>query len=294
VAATIRPLDYDRDTPEVVRLLQTSLSAGKSAEWLRWKHQDNPAGVSPAFVAEMDGEIVGARFFLCWNFRRGSQVEPALRPVDTVTHPKARGQGIFKRLTLQGLEVVNPGQQKLIFNTPNGNSLPGYVKMGWQVYPRDYAYYYALLTYLSAPAIVRSQQPPESVGGQLAYPADALTTDKSYDFLAWRYRAGDYTFAHFGDRPGESLVYRIIRVKGVPALSVADHVGTPESLRPLVEAAAAAEGLRVIHFLDGAFARAEDWQLRLRRGSSLVAVRTPRPVEQLNLRLSAGDLESVL
>ncbi|MGW6914248.1 N-acetyltransferase family protein [Kitasatospora sp. NPDC054939] len=134
---TFRPL-ASPDVPAVLDLLTASLAGGptgtRSAAFFHWKHRDNPFGASPGLLAETpDGRLAGVRLFLRWQWRDGTggRVVEAVRPVDTATHPDFQGRGIFRRLTLDLLEKVS-GDAELVFNTPNGNSLPGYRKMGWQ------------------------------------------------------------------------------------------------------------------------------------------------------------------
>jgi hypothetical protein len=81
-------------------------------------------------VAELDGEIVGLRAFMRWRFVAGDRTIRAARAVDTVTHPDHQGKGIFSKLTKKAVEVLREDTD-LIFNTPNGQSGPGYLKMGW-------------------------------------------------------------------------------------------------------------------------------------------------------------------
>nr|WP_255519056.1 GNAT family N-acetyltransferase [Kitasatospora sp. SID7827] len=125
------------DVPAVLELLTASLAGGptgrRSAEFFDWKHRANPFGSSPGLVAVADGgRVVGVRLFLRWEWRDGAgRTVRAVRPVDTATHPDFRGRGIFRRLTTELLEQVS-GDTELVFNTPNGNSLPGYLKMGWR------------------------------------------------------------------------------------------------------------------------------------------------------------------
>ncbi|MFI9787551.1 GNAT family N-acetyltransferase [Kitasatospora sp. NPDC051984] len=125
------------DVPMVLELLTASLAGGptgrRSAEFFDWKHRANPFGSSPGLVAVApDGRIVGVRLFLRWSWlsARGREVA-AVRPVDTATHPDFQKRGIFRRLTMELLEQV-AGEAELVFNTPNGNSLPGYLRMGWR------------------------------------------------------------------------------------------------------------------------------------------------------------------
>jgi GNAT superfamily N-acetyltransferase len=125
------------DEPEVLTLLGASLAGGptgeRTADFFRWKHAANPFGRSPGLVAEADGRLVGLRVFLRWEFCAGGQPVPAVRAVDTATHPDYQGRGIFRRLTTELLDRLScePDGPQLVFNTPNGNSLPGYRKMGW-------------------------------------------------------------------------------------------------------------------------------------------------------------------
>jgi GNAT superfamily N-acetyltransferase len=103
----------------------------RTREFWNWKHVANPFGPSYALAAEADGRLVGLRLFLRWRFRCDGREIPAVRAVDTVTHPDWRGRGIFSRLTRELLERVEEDGVALVFNTPNAASRAGYLKMGW-------------------------------------------------------------------------------------------------------------------------------------------------------------------
>jgi GNAT superfamily N-acetyltransferase len=51
--------------------------------------------------------------------------------VDTATHPDWRGRGIFSQLTTRLVEQMRREGASFIYNTPNAQSMPGYLKMGW-------------------------------------------------------------------------------------------------------------------------------------------------------------------
>ncbi|MBF8964227.1 GNAT family N-acetyltransferase [Pontibacter sp. FD36] len=124
----------EADIPAIVELLKSSLGEGmiqKSERLWNWKHVKNPHGASPVLVAEADGQVVGVRAFLRWQWQYKGQVLQAIRAVDTATHPDFQGKGIFKKLTLQGLEDAKAAGIDLVYNTPNESSKPGYLKMGW-------------------------------------------------------------------------------------------------------------------------------------------------------------------
>lgn len=122
------------DEPAVLGLLEAALQGGpvgrRTPDFFRWKHEHNPFGRSFRIVAENAGEIIGFRSFLRWQFTDGARTVRAVRAVDTATHPDHQGQGVFRRLTLDALDELR-SETDLVFNTPNGRSGPGYLKMGW-------------------------------------------------------------------------------------------------------------------------------------------------------------------
>jgi GNAT superfamily N-acetyltransferase len=131
----VRPFE-PTDQPAVIALLMSSMGGGPAGvitdEFFRWKHQDNPFGISPGLVALHDDQVVGVRLFLRWELQADDRRLRAVRAVDTATHPSFQGHGIFRRLTLDLLhQLESAGEVDLVFNTPNASSRPGYLKMGW-------------------------------------------------------------------------------------------------------------------------------------------------------------------
>jgi hypothetical protein len=129
----------DADVPEVVELLKTSLGEGaipRSIEFWKWKHCASPFGRSPFWVAELKSRIVGVRVFLRWTWRIGAENVRSVRAVDTATHPDFQGKGIFRTLTLRGVDELSRQGVAFAFNTPNARSRPGYLKMGWSTVGR--------------------------------------------------------------------------------------------------------------------------------------------------------------
>lgn len=123
------------DIPQILKVLKASLgetSSKKTEEVWRYKHIDNPFGESLVLVAEEEKNIIGVRAFMRWKWQRGEEVFSAFRAVDTATHPEHQGKGIFKKLTLRALEIGKERGDHFVFNTPNDQSKPGYLKMGWE------------------------------------------------------------------------------------------------------------------------------------------------------------------
>jgi N-acetylglutamate synthase-like GNAT family acetyltransferase len=123
------------DVPHIVSLLKKSLGESlmpKSEQYWIWKHIRNPFGVSPVLVAEENNTLIGVRAFMCWQWTRQGKILRAIRAVDTATHPDHQGKGIFKKLTLKLVDTCKNDGVDFVFNSPNSQSKPGYLKMGWE------------------------------------------------------------------------------------------------------------------------------------------------------------------
>ncbi len=122
------------DRTDVLALLRVSLGWTDENEFDRfftWKHEQSPFGPSPGWVATVGRDIVGFRTLLPWRFDFGGRTMHAVRAVDTATHPEHRGRGIFRALTMGALDDLATDGVDFVFNTPNAQSRPGYLKMGW-------------------------------------------------------------------------------------------------------------------------------------------------------------------
>lgn len=202
----VRPYGDD-DEDAVLVLLAGSLGwlpDDDHRAFFRWKHLQNPAGRSAMWVAEEAGRVVGFRSMLRWRFCLDGEPVRAVRAVDTATAPESRGSGIFRQLTMHAVDQLRDEGVAFVFNTPNEQSRPGYLKMGWVELGRAPA----ALRPSGAGGIVRmvrSRTPAElrSVPTTAGVPAeDALarwpeppparagvTTDRSSAYLRWRYGA---------------------------------------------------------------------------------------------------------
>lgn len=136
---TIRPYQPDA-IPALLALTQTTLgNAGavrKTATFWQWKHQHNPFGQSfGVYTWDEERQIAtGLRVLLRWQFcAPNGRIYHAVRAVDTATHPDYQRRGIFSILTRQAIADLTIEGVDFIYNTPNQKSLPGYLKMGWQV-----------------------------------------------------------------------------------------------------------------------------------------------------------------
>lgn len=123
------------DIKDIVEVLKASLGEEKlslSEEIWNYKHFSNPFGESIVLLAEENTKIIGVRAFMKWQWQSKNKIFSSLRAVDTATHPDFQGRGIFKNLTLKAVEVAKDSGNHLVFNTPNDQSRPGYLRMGWK------------------------------------------------------------------------------------------------------------------------------------------------------------------
>lgn len=253
-----------RDLPAVLELLRVSFGdAGirwTEAVW-RWKHLENPFGVSPGLLAISGDRPVALRLFLRWRFLdQEGAVVPAVRAVDTVTHPDWRGRGLFTRLTRELLQEIETEGVRLVFNTPNPRSRPGYLKMGWRKAGRVPLLLRVVRPWRLARALTATWESPlpdlsrfPMVTGHLEAPetgelvrapapAPRLTTDRCTDYLRWRYARprsipGLGYYALWDESAGAraGLIFRARRRRGLSEIDIA------EILMPKVPVSAAVD-----------------------------------------------------
>jgi len=91
------------------------------------KYLCNIFGDSLIVLAYIDNKCVAARSF--WKNEIDHQ--PAYQPCDTGVLEETRGHGLFKKMTLEGLDMLD--SSAMIFNFPNDNSYNAYRKLGWEL-----------------------------------------------------------------------------------------------------------------------------------------------------------------
>jgi GNAT superfamily N-acetyltransferase len=292
--ATIAPLGSEQevvirrvtraDVPQMLELVRLTLGEGsvpRTEAFWRWKHEQNPFGLSPAMVAEAQGRIVSLRIFLRWRWRYGQRTLAAVRPVDTATHPDWRRRGLFERLTRELLQVVKAEGVALVFNTPNATSGRGYKKLGWRIVGRPTIWVrpvrpVRLLRELTRREELRGLEEavepfvrastailtsPDLVGflKRTTRSMFRLMTDADAAYLAWRYHdcpGLPYGAAgSFDTGSGALVVFRRARRQGLRELRlcdlfVAEDMASRSKMRDVIQ------GLLAEHDVDLATARA--------------------------------------
>ncbi len=214
---TVDGMDASASIDDIVALGSRSLGwvgDERDRAFFAWKHLENPFGTSPAWGARDGDRLVAFRTLLRWELVRGDATLRLVRAVDTATDPDYQGKGLFRTLTTRAIDELTSTGMDAVFNTPNDQSRPGYLKMGWVELGRP-----TLLVQPSSPVVLarmlRARVPAAKWSAPVAYgvpvtevvselrPVDVgpWATSRTAEHLAWRYGF-------------EPLHYRAIEVRG--------------------------------------------------------------------------------
>ena len=222
------------DQAQVLDLLRTALGETdllqRTPELFAWKHLDNPFGRSIMLVAEDDDGIVGFRAFMRWELlTRDGEVLKCVRPVDTATHPRARRQGIFRRLSQDAVDMARHEGVHLVFNTPNPRSGAGYLSMGWMEVGRIGVMVRPLLGGWRREGWVEAQGSSPWSGRSLPdRPPRGLRTRRTEEYATWRYGAHPTACYQPVEAGTAVAVVRDNRRRGRQELVVSDLYGEGE------------------------------------------------------------------
>lgn len=135
---TITEIKEDSDMEEIISVYKSVFQGSASTfteDWIKWKYYEFLDGrKSVLLVARNDeGRVIGIRGFIPFPFvdNEGNRYL-GYQSVDSAIAKEYRGQGLFRKLNLRALEIAKERQGAFVFNFPNDNSLPGYLKMGWE------------------------------------------------------------------------------------------------------------------------------------------------------------------
>lgn len=281
-----REIDYETDIEEIIILIKKGLDKNYTEEFFKWKHIDNPFGKSYGLLAIDNGTIIGLRMFMFWEFKKkdDKHLIRAIRPVDTVVHIDYRGKGLFKKLTLKGLEACN-GKYDLIFNTPNENSLPGYLKMGWEK-AKSCNFKIGLIF----PSISKFNISFGSYNCIDFYQCDNWSTVKSKAYFDWRYCNSDYKITSYKNA---SIIYNIAKKKFQNQIIIQEAVGNSYDIKTLFKQIAKIEkSILFYYYADQNIDKIFKWNNV--RKKSVVVFRDDSLNIGNSIDFSLGDLEGKL
>jgi hypothetical protein len=285
-----RQINYKKDITEVVELIKANLDPNFTVDFFRWKHLQNPFGESYGLLALLDGKIVGLRMFMFWNFYNGYHQEwiKGIRPVDTVVDKSARGKGLFKKLTLQGLEDCND-KYDIIFNTPNDNSLPGYIKMGWEKCDSTRNFELGIINILGNRITIESPEIDYTPSFNDNF--DQWITDKSNRFLKWRYQDSQYKIAK---AQSNYIIYSISKFSILNQIIIHEIYGNAEGLDLLLQSLGAKLNTPLVYHYKNSDTSHLSFVKSIFRKKSVVVLKNDKSNIGSSLNFSLGDLEGKL
>jgi len=291
---TFRDINYTVDIPEIIGLIKLGLSDKNTVNSFLWKHKENPFGISVGLLACDEEEIVGVRMFMFWEFRKGEKIVKAIRPVDTIIHPNYRGKGLFKKLTLEGLKICK-NEYDLVFNTPNKNSFPGYIKMGWVSYGGRLNFKAAFVFPFSRNNIALERIPLKLIDiNDLKLEYNQFRTHLTNDYLHWRYIDAVYKSVSISCEGKKSIIiYRIEKIKGIKILIINEIFGEFQNKIQAIRQLVSKENAFLIYYLENKFSKL-DFVLSMNKGDAVVVYREDHFNIIEGISFSSGDLEGRL
>ena len=257
-------LATDRDKPQILQLLHTVFDEQQHFDWkrdekyLQWKYDSNIFGKTHLHIAEYNGEIVSSCALWPWNFICRGEVVKAYQPCDTMVHPEYQGKGIFSKVNLNRISLAQDERTPFLFNFPNNNSLPGYLKLGW-----DYFINIEWLVKLLKPSNVlinfrdKSKSVPQKIDNDhkiniedcntiaekyLTYDG-IIQTYRQKEFFRWRYE--EHPFFKYGmvtaqkSRKSAGAIFMVNAKNKIREMIVVDVFGanqlTPELFRMITK-----------------------------------------------------------
>ena len=229
----------EADLPGILDLARASLDwddDDRHDAFFTWKHLENPVGPSPMWVAgrrRVDRRlphvpavgVVPSRRLHCQRRSGGRHRD----------HPDHQGRGLFTALTMGALDELTAEGVDFVFNTPNDQSRPGYLKMGWQVIGRPpvrvrprglrglrrLARARVPAEKWSEPAAFGHPASEVFAGGELVgvtdtLATDTLTTNRTPAYFRWRYGFAPlhYRVVHRGDTLADGFAVVRLRRRG--------------------------------------------------------------------------------
>jgi hypothetical protein len=289
----ITKIDYEKDLNETVKLIQKGLDSSYSNSFFNWKHLDNPYGKSYGLVARERDKIVGLRMFMYWDFfcyKQNKKIK-AIRPVDTVVGQEQRGKGLFKRLTLQGLEDCKQ-EYDLIFNTPNNKSLPGYLKMGWEEIVETPSFKLGALYPYKNQLSLKYVEIEEI--NLIKETQCTCQTNWNNDFLNWRYKSDDYKKVIFENDSTHFLVYKISSIKRIKMIVIYEISGKRENFSTMLHSLAAQLKIYLVYYLDKKNLGDLKLLKSIKRYKPVIVYKDDIKNVSSDLQFSLGDLEGKL
>jgi GNAT superfamily N-acetyltransferase len=118
-----------------VELFSVCFPAAKNLtrEYLAWLYRDNPCGRVIGMDAYVEGELAAHYACIPSEIELHGVTVRSLLSLNTATHPKYQGKGLFTKLAGMTYELGLRRGYTVVYGVANANSTPGFVrKLGFQ------------------------------------------------------------------------------------------------------------------------------------------------------------------
>jgi GNAT superfamily N-acetyltransferase len=221
---------------EFLGLMREVYGEAMSAEVFDWFFERNPAGGRILSAAEEDGRVLGVLAMSPARAQVDGREQPVAFAVHAVTHPAARGKGVFSRLELRNEERAAAAGARLALGFTNPMAGPILVgKLGWRDLYRMRLWARPLVgrgRRETAGTLDRFGQRHEAAWRAVAARwGNCLVRDAAH--LNWRYLDAPKPYVAFDSPRGYAVLGRATH-RGVRAAVVCDLVGPAREARALV------------------------------------------------------------
>jgi GNAT superfamily N-acetyltransferase len=103
------------------------------ASYLQWQYVDNPHGRVIGYDAYAGDELAAHYAIIPRRYRLGTQIFEAALSVNTATHPRHQGKGLFTKLAAATYERAAQRGFRFVVGAANANSVGGFTrKLGFE------------------------------------------------------------------------------------------------------------------------------------------------------------------
>nr|WP_198012039.1 GNAT family N-acetyltransferase [Gillisia sp. CAL575] len=276
-------------------LINDNLDPLYTKELILWKHLHNPFGKSIAMVAVIDAKIVGVVFYMRYNFENNKgKIVKTIRPLDVCTASSQRGKGIFKILLQKCLETAK--DYDLLFSTPNKNSYPEFIKLGWSALKDQYYFKVGIISPLNFGRSLKLSEVDLSINvSRSQNNHNYLVTANSLEFIKWRYKDSDYNIKQFIiDGSMNMIVYRVEKLKGIKTIILCDYMGDETIINEAVKSISRLENIFVLYCLNNSITKNIKFIWSKKQGDAIMIYKENNCNFNDNISISLGDIEARL
>ena len=235
--------------------VQRSSSVRRDLDFWEWKYISSPYGEASVHVIKLDGRVAAAGSLWPMMFQWQGRRLCAVQACDTVVHPDFRRRGLFGALINARKSRAAELDVDFIFNFPNANSLPGYMKAGWNFLGRVPWY----VRVMNPVSLIRdrlnkglsiamdlphhyclTEAMADSLDASAIGDQGGLSIDRPAGYWRWRFcqRPNRQYGVICTEEPCESFAVFTLSRKpsGVIEMVVVDLIATRRSLSPLLRA----------------------------------------------------------